>query len=103
MKIADLTDEQLDRLHGQVSRRVNYLWRLFHRMRDVGFDGEVYSSSRRTTRSARSPGEVVPSRTLTENSPSDDYEPTGLMDQLVLGSRPVRHVGLVRSLREAAR
>ena len=35
MKIADLTDEQLDRLHRQVSRRVNYLWRLIHRMTDV--------------------------------------------------------------------
>ena len=30
-------DQQIERLHRQVSRRVNYLWRLIHRMTDVGF------------------------------------------------------------------
>ena len=42
MKLEDLADEQIERLHRQVSRRVNYLWRMIHRMTDVAFDREFY-------------------------------------------------------------
>ena len=42
VKLEDLADEQIERLHRQVSRRVNYLWRMIHRMTDVAFDREVY-------------------------------------------------------------
>ena len=47
----DLTDEQIERLHRQVSRRVNYLWRLIHRITDVAFDREVYDLAVTSTQS----------------------------------------------------